>query len=554
MGHSNPALENRMPARPLFSITFICLAFLALSATACAENRFAGIVSSASPEATAAGVAMFEQGGNAIDAAVAVSLALGVSEPAGSGIFGQTVMLVQLAPGEEPFVIQGSTYSPRVLPDTVSREQLTGGHTAATVPSTLRVLDFARNHFGSGAITWAQSLAPAIRLAEDGFVVGPFRHRSFRYYSADLMQQQAAREIYVKPDGTAYQIGETFRNPRLAATLRRLASHGADDFYNGEIAASIADDMAANGGWISTDDLARFPEPPVAAAISVNYRGFDVYTLPPPFGGWVALQILNVLENVPAERLRVDDSSRRLNLLDAMVIAHGTRKNEPVADFHDYADDLAHKLSKEQASALIKAYYEDTGGETTHFSIVDAKGMAVSVTQSIDGYFGAKVAHPTLGFLYNNYMQSFRLEDDGSPFVLAANEMPLSSMTATIVAKDGDARLVLGSPGSARIISAVAQVTSHWIDIDEGIESAVGAYRVHAQPMRIAFVEGESLSPELLQGLADRNMILQRPIYGVSDSHYDPYFGGVHALAFENGVWTGATDPRRDGHVGIATR
>jgi gamma-glutamyltranspeptidase/glutathione hydrolase len=179
--------------------------------------------------------------------------------------------------------------------------------------------------------------------------------------------------------------------------------------------------------------------------------------------------------------------------------------------------------------------------------------MIVSATQSIDSYFGAKVAHPTLGILYNNYMQSFRLVDDGSPYVLATREMPLSSMSATIVLKNNESKLVLGSPGSARIISAVAQITSHWIDIDTGIEAAVSAYRVHAIPDMQAYVEGESISAALLLGLAEHGFDLKRPAYGVSDSHYDPYFGGVHALAYENSVWTGAADPRRDGTVAIAT-
>ena len=534
------------------STTIISLAMLLCTTDIQAKKNFAGIVSAATPEATAAGIEILEKGGNAIDAAVAVSLALGATEPAGSGLFGQTVMLVRLNPEDEPFVIQGTTYSPSKIPDAVKRIQLTEGHTASTVPSTLRVLDFAKRKFGSNAVSWADTLAPAIRYASEGFVVGPFRHRSFRNSTAALLKQNAARELFVRPDGIPYQIGDTFRNPKLAKTLQRVATDGAMDFYRGKIAAEIASDMENYSGWITADDLKQLPEPAIVPAIHSDYRGYDVYTLPPPFGGWVVLQILNILETSPASILRVDDDKRRLALLDAMHIAHSTRRYDPVPGFHDYGDDIANKISKEKASKLLAAYKQERGGETTHFSIADANGMVVSATQSIDSYFGAKVAHPTLGILYNNYMQSFRLEDDGSPYVLATRQMPLSSMSATIVIKNGVSQLVLGSPGSARIISAVAQITSHWIDIDAGIVAAVDAYRVHAIPDSQAYVEGESISADLLLGLAERGFNLKRPAYGVSDSQYDPYFGGVHALAYKKTAWAGAADPRRDGTVGIA--
>lgn len=545
-----------MNSRSTCSVRRIALALLLVFkvSTAQAEDTFAGIVSSATPEATAAGVGILERGGNAIDAAIAVSLALGATEPAGSGLFGQTVMLVRLAPNTDPFVIHGTTYSPGTLPSDVERGQLTRGHTASTIPSTLRVLDFAKRNYGSSAVSWADVLAPAIHYASEGFVVGPFRHRAFRNEMSELAEQKAARELFVRSDGIPYQIGDVFKNPKLATTLRRVAADGALDFYRGKIAAEIVADMESNSGWITAEDLSRMPEPEIVPALHSSYRGHDIYTLPPPFGGWVVLQILNILEKSPVSAVDADDDSRRLALLDAMSIAHNTRRYDPVPGFHDYATDIATKISREEAQHLLDAYMQDNGGETTHFSIVDADGMVVSATQSIDSYFGSHVAHPTLGFLYNNYMQSFRLEDDGSPYVLAPWQMPLSSMSATILSRNGQTELVLGSPGSARIISAVAQVTNHWVDIGAGVEAAVNAYRVHAVPDKLAYVEGDSISSTLLLGLAKRGFALRRPAYGVSDSQLDPYFGGVHALARQNDVWTGAADPRRDGTVGIAYR
>jgi gamma-glutamyltranspeptidase/glutathione hydrolase len=348
----------------------------------------------------------------------------------------------------------------------------------------------------------------------------------------------------------------------LARTLRRLAEAGADDFYRGAIAKQIVADMAANGGWITARDLAEFPEPAILPALEGSYRGHEVFTLPPPFGGWVVLQILNVLEQSDPSRLAADDAERRLLLLEALRIGHGSRREHPVADYVDYQDDIARKVSKGEAKRLLnesRSWHRggndsEFDGETTHFSVVDGDGLAVAVTQSIDSYFGAGVAHPELGFLYNNYMQGFQVDDPDAPYALEPLQMPKSSMSATIVARDGRTRIVLGSPGSARIISAVAQTVSYWVDVEPDIAAAVAAFRVHVIPPDEAFVEGPDLSPELLRGLADQGFHLRRPTYGVSDTQLDPYFGGIHALAFEAGNWTGAADPRRDGRVGFAWR
>lgn len=517
----------------------LTLVTLLASAVACADDKqFAGIVSSASPEATAAGVTILERGGNAIDAAVAVSLALGVTEPAGSGIAGQTTIILK-RPGEFARVIQGTTWSPRAIPESVTEYLLSRGHTAASVPSTLRVLDKAHREFGSGKLTWQDLVQPAIGYAEHGFVVGPFRERSFRRYGAALREHAATASIFVRPDGADYAVGDRLRQPLLAKTLQRIADHGAMDFYQGDIARKIAEDMQANSGWITLDDLEQFPEPQVVDAIRSDYRGYTVETLPPPFAGWVVLRILEELEQAPAPSVSEDGDERRLALIDALRTGHGVRRTSPVTDNLDYA---------EQVEQRIQA------GETTHFSIVDGDGMAVAVTQSIDSYFGAKVVHPELGFLYNNYMQGFQVDDPSGFRYLAELEMPLSSMSATIVSRNAAPLLVLGSPGSARIISAVAQVSSYWIDVAAGIEQAVAAYRVHVVPDDQAYVEGPELSPRLLHGLAQRDLRLIRPAFGVSDGQLDPYFGGVHALAFENGAWTGAADPRRDGTVESARR
>lgn len=528
------------------------LALLLWTTTSDADG-FAGVVSSATPEATALGVSVLERGGNAIDAAVAVSLGLAVSEPAGSGIAGQTVLLVR-HPDGETFVIHGTTWSPSQLPNNVTEEQLRYGHTASSVPSTLMVLDLAQRRYGSGKVSWSELVTPAAELAEQGFVVGPFRQKAFRDYRDDIARQPAAASIFLKADGMPYAPGEVFRQPKLAMTLRRIATAGAADFYSGQIASAIVADMEANGGWITRDDLESFPQPAIVEPLTSTYRGYIVATLPPPFGGWVMLQILNILEQFPQNVLAEDSSARRLALLDAMRIGHGTRRRNPVPSFTDYQQDVAVKISKTEAKRLLAENRGELGGETTHFSVVDAEGWVVAATQSIDSYFGAKVVHPQLGFLYNNYMQGFRLEDDGSPYVLKEKEMVLSSMSGTIVARGDKPVLVLGSPGSSRIISAVAQVTSYWIDIRQDIKAAVGAYRVHGLPEDRSYIEGPEVPNDLLLGIAQHGFVLRRPAYGVADGHLDPYFGGVHAIAFEQGEWVGTADPRRDGRAAYAMK
>ncbi|MEE2003402.1 gamma-glutamyltransferase [Alkalimonas sp. MEB108] len=543
----------------LQSITKVCFICVAISlSSACysapESNAFKGAVSSASPEATEAGLSVLRQGGNAIDAAVAVSLALGVSEPAGSGIAGQTVMLVHPGSGKKPFVIHGTSWSPSQLPERVEPSQLRVGHTASTVPSTPRVLDFAFRNYGSGQVSWSELVQPAINIAENGFVIGPFRERSFRYYGDSLRNQPEAKAIFIRHDGKDFQVGDILVQSLTAKMLRRIAEYGAEDFYSGEIAVSIAKDMATHQGWITLEDLNNFPDPQVVEPLVIEYQGYQVATLPPPFGGWVMLKALNLIEQQYPNSLPSNKDDKAIAFLDALHLAHLSRFESPVSGFYEYHEEVDAKISKQEAARLLSNYHNELGGETTHFSVVDASGMAVSVTQSIDSYFGAKVVNPDYGFLYNNYMQSFRLIDDGSPYGLKPNDMPYSSMAASILSKNGEVELVLGSPGSARIISAVAQVIARWVQAGETIEEAVAAHRVHAIANKNVFIEQPEVSANLMQKMALRGFTLRRPQFGVADSVYDPYFGGVHAIARQNGVWQGAADPRRDGKATVIYR
>lgn len=517
-----------------------------------------GVVASASPEASEAGALMLEAGGNAVDAAVATAFALGVTEPAGSGLGGQLFMLVVPHDGE-PLVINGSSRAPSVLPPDADRSAL-AGRRASTVPSTVKVLDYALREHGSGNVDWAQAIAPARRYAEQGYRVGAFRHRSLMRYAHVLREDATAADEYLDPGGKVPPQGARVRHPRLARTLARLAGHGAEDFYRGEIARDIVRDMQANGGWITAEDLATFPAPEVTPPLVSRYRGYAALSLPPPTGGWVVLQGLNVLDEVESSLLVPGRTERNVWLAETLRVVHGARAERPVTALDAYRGEVARRLSPARAAELLRLVEpprtggREAGGETTHFTVADAAGTVVAVTASINAYFGARVASPELGFLYNDYMREFEPAGTDHPFALSAGGLPYSSMSATVLTKDGAPVLGLGSPGSKRIISAVVQVISNWVDGGQRIPEAVAEPRLHVVPDDELFLEarGRTVSAATLLALELRGYGIMRPLSSLYTGDLNPYFGGVHAVAREHGAWQGAADPRRDGAVRVA--
>lgn len=511
-----------------------------------------GVVSSASPEATQAGFEILQKGGNAIDAAVAISFALGVTEPAMSGLGGGTQIIFAL-PGEQPLSINGATISPSATPSDANKEDLTY-HRRSTIPSTVKVLEYAWKKYGSGKLDWTILLAPAIKYAEDGFEVGPFRHQVYKKYERTLKRSPHHTHFFLLPDGHIPAPSDTIKQPILAATLRQLAQNGADDFYRGEIAKRIAADMDANNGWISLEDLESFPEPQELTPLHTTFRDYDVYSQPPPCGGWTALLALNILENFPPSVLQANSESRFKNVLTALHLAHKDRKEAPVTDLINYQDIIDKKISKQYAKELLENYRPpsdlvettESEGETTHFSVVDSAGMAVAVTASINAYFGAAAASPELGFLYNTYMDDFELGKPGHPFAIGPGRMNYSSMSPSIVQKNGATQLVIGSPGSARIISAVAQLAQLWIDSGWSIKEVVAAPRLHSVNGKI-YLEQTGIPSQWLYHFREQGFEVAFPTYDLMNGSLNAYFGGVHAIAFENNKWMGAFDPRRDG-------
>lgn len=503
-----------------------------------------GVAAAATPEAAEAGREILAAGGNAVDAAVAMAFALAVTEPAMSGLGGGMQVLL-MRPGDAPVALNGTTFAPAATPPEAKPEDVKG-HRLATVPTSVRTLDHAWRRFGSGRFEWARLLAPAIRFAEEGYVIGQFRHKVTLRHAADLRAHPSAGRLLLLEDGSVPAEGTCWKQPLLARTLRRLAANGADDFYRGDIAREIAADMAAHGGWITFADLAGLPPPREQAPLHGTYRGTDVFSLPPPCGGWVMLQILNLLELRPAEVLAPDSPGRDAAVLRALMTAHTQRQRHPVGDMVAHEAETGERISKATAARLAGK----ESGETTHFSVVDGAGTAVAVTTSINSYFGAWAGAGDLGFLYNDYMREFETGQPGHPFALRPGAMPYSSMCATIAARGGRPILAVGSPGSARIISAVAQVTQRWLD-GEPIAAAVRAPRLHVVPPARVFLEDDAAIARTAALRGAAGWELRATATDLVQAGRNAYFGGVHAVAFEDGRWTGAADPRRDGAVGI---
>jgi gamma-glutamyltranspeptidase/glutathione hydrolase len=507
------------------------------------SEKYSGVVSAGSPEAVSAGLEILRKGGNAVDGSIAVAFALAVTEPAQSGLGGQAQFLI-FQPGKEPVIINGTSFSPAYLPENISKENLVK-HKATTVPSMVKVLDYLWKNYSAG-LRWGELLTPSIRFAEEGFPLTEFRYKVLEYKADELTEDSIITKLFLGENGSLINTNEIWKQPVLANTLIRLANQGSEDFYSGEIAQKIAKDMKLNDGWITMDDLKNLPEPFEQKPLKGSYRGYEIYTMPPPGGGWVIIQALNLLEQFPSKELALNSRKRLRLIAQALQIAHRSRSESPVNDLINYHEDVNLKTDKDYAKELL----DHSNGETTHFSVVDKDGMVVSATLSINNYFGSKSVGPELGFLYNDYMNEFKLNEADHPFNLEPNAMPYSSMTPTILMKEGKPVMAIGSPGSERIISATVQVISLWIDAGLSIEEAVAHPRMHVTPEKTVYTESDDLTDEEKLSLEKAGFKFEDPPAEIIVNDLNPYFGGVNAVAFECDEWKGAADPRRDGAVG----
>lgn len=502
---------------------------------------FSAAISTAFPLATDAASDMLRRGGNAVDAAVAAAWALSVCEPSASGLGGQTVLLVRFPDGRT-CVIDGHSYAPAAASlATIDENQQRRGRTASTIPSTVATLH--RAHSSYGRLPRDVVMAPAIAIAERGYQLTALQRRQVAWVAGEL-QGSAAGDIFLV-QGETPPPDHLLRQPALAGTLRRIAAVSPRDFYCGEIADLISQDMERHGGLITRDDLAERAEPSERAAISGSYRGHAILTTPEPSGGPQLLLALHILERIAPEGFASPDSHWREALALATSAAYHERERLSQLPIH------SGQLEPDRSTADLLArrplgrgeeHSAEAAGDTTHLSVSDRNGCVVMLTQSIQSVFGAKIAHPVLGFIYNNYLSTCPRK----PHLhgLMPRCRPRSNAAPTLVLRRGQPvpLLALGSAGSRRILSSILQVISAVIDHRWDVRTAVAAPRVHGLLSSRVWLERTASSEDLIARLRARGRLpVIKPDLAFA-------MGAVHALEFpSDGPARAAADPRRDG-------
>ncbi len=524
-----------------------------------------GMVTTANVYATMAGLKVLEQGGNAVDAAIAISYALGVCEPNASGLGGGGFMNIHMADGSE-LVIDYREVAPMAQDaytwlDEAGAVKNNGtansvGGLATGVPGTVAGLEYALEHYGSGKLTRQQIMQPAIDMAREGYKAGGTLVGAMNdYYDYMVTDYKVLGDYYLK-DGMPYEIGDVITNEDLAKTLEKIAEGGKDAFYTGEIAQAIVDTVASYGGVLSMEDLASY-EPALREPVKGTYRGYEIVSCPPASsGGTHIVEVLNILENYDMKALGVN-TAESIHLWSEALKACFADRGAYMADtaFADvplagltskeYAKTIADKITNESQSwnAGEPGAYE--GNSTTAYSVADKDGNIVSVTQTIECFWGCKIAIPGYGFIMNDQLHDFDTNPE-SVNKLEGGKKPLSSMSPTIVLDaEGNAFMSLGSPGGLRIWPTVAQVISNVIDHGMNMQDAIDCARIYERGNAdgICYEPAGENAPtaETLAALAAQGHAL------TEKGAWDLYFGGCQGILFTDDGIEGGADPRRDG-------
>ncbi len=527
------------------------------------------MISAPQPLAVETGARMLSDGGNAFDAAIACAAIQWLVDPHSCGAGGYMVMTSWSAETGEanPVIdapaIAGSRVTADMWQDIVIRANPEGwgyflqgkvnedGYQSVCVPGIGRGLKLVQEQWCTR--NWADLLAPAIHTAEQGWTVGAMQAGRWKeppsFYEGSSGRQKldvtpAAARIYLKPDGSTYEMNETLTNADYAATLRRIAEAGPEDLHTGELAATMAADLAANESWVTADDLAKY-QPRSEPAVTTDYKGYSIITNQPPHGGPTLAAILNILGDDDLAGLGHNSPQYILKLSMAMKAAFADR-NRHLADgsFEDIPLDwmTSRERAAEWRDTIARGEPIDVGRQqqdsgTTHVSVVDHAGNCVSLTHSLGTSSGAITEG--LGFMYNNSMVNFD-PFPGNPNSIAAAKGRTTGMTPTIVLKDGRPVLVLGAPGATRIITSVLQVILNHLEFGMSISDAVHAARFDCQG---DLIKCQARIPEYTCEIVRQS----HPIVRIPRSH-----GGlalVHAVAIdpETGSLTGAADSGADG-------
>ena len=572
-------MKNSLWVGVLATLVVIHPAQAASQAPVAAQN---GMVVTAQHLATHVGVDVLKDGGNAIDAAVAVGYALAVVYPAAGNLGGGGFMTIQLADGrttfldfreKAPLAATANMYLDRE--GNIVEGASTHGHLAVGVPGTVSGLELALAKYGT--MKRAALIAPAIRYARDGFVLEQGDVDLLVTATEAFRNDPASRAIFLNRS-EPFALGQTLVQRDLANTLQRVSDAGAAGFYQGPVGAAIVASSAAGKGLITQADLNQYTTRELRP-IACNYRGYGIVSAPPPSsGGVIICEILNVLEGYPLKELGFRSAQAVHYQIEAMRHAYVDR-NSYLGDPDFVQNPLARLLDKGYAASLraaidptragisntlrpgVAPHAPREGNNTTHYSIVDKFGNAVSMTYTLNDWFGAKVTVAGTGVVLNNEMDDFTIKlgvpnmyglVQGSANAIAPGKRPLSSMSPTIITKDGKPVMVLGTPGGSRIITAVLHTVINVIDYGMNVQEAVDATRFHQQWLPdVTNVEPFALSPDtrrLLEAMGHKFGRPQEANHVVAILIGAPSLGALPGGGKPVGAnrFYGANDPRRN--------
>lgn len=547
--------------------TASCLAaFVVIAARAATEATAThGMVASVNGFATDAGVKVLQGGGNAVDAAVAVGLTLGVVDPHNSGIGGGCFMLIHLADGENVCIDGRETAPARAARDMYVRHGKGDTHLSQTgalasgVPGEIAAFEYAVRHYGKKK--FPDLILPAADLAAKGFKLGAGCAKALQSVAREMEPFKASTAVYFR-NGSPLKAGEVLRQPDLAATYRNIARDGGNWFYRGPFAQAVENWMQTNGGLLTAADFAHY-RAAVREPVQSTYRGYEIISFPPPSSGGVhVLEMLNILENFDLSRL---DQATRLHLVaESMKLAFADRAywlGDPafarvprgLLD-KTYAAGLAKKINLEHAT-IVEGHGQPPHWQTdvfkkhtTHFSVADDQGNWVACTATVNTSFGSKVVIPGTGVVLNDEMDDFSVQPGvpnafgligGEANAVAPGKRPLSSMSPTIVCKDGQPVIALGAAGGPRIITAVLQELVNMLDLGLTPAQALAAPRIHQQWSPDELVVEARLPESLKKDLAR----LGHKIKEINSSAVSQ----IVARSPDGKAFIGAADPRADG-------
>lgn len=524
-----------------------------------------GMVSSQEKLASEAGLKVLQEGGNAIDSAVTVGFALAVTLPRAGNIGGGGFMLIHLADNQQNIALDYRETAPmKATRDMfldekgeVDNVKSRFSHLAVGVPATVAGLTFALEKYGT--ISLKRALQPAIELAEKGFPVTEDFYDSLIFARPFLEKNPVSKQLFF-PNNNLPPIGSIFKQPELANTLKLIAKEGKKAFYQGEIAQDIVREMKENGGLITLEDLANY-QPLIREPVKGEYLGYEVYSMPPPSSGGVHLiQMLNILKGFDLKRLGQNTANTIHLMAETMKLAYADRSlylgdpdfiDVPVKELTEqkYADYLRTKIDKNKAtpSSEIKPsnpFNFDESTQTTHYSVIDKYGNAVANTYTLNFSYGSGIMVKNRGFLLNNEMDDFSAKFNtpnaygligGEANAIAPRKRMLSSMTPTIITKDGEVVLVTGSPGGSRIITTVLQIIINVLEFDFNIAEATISPRFHHQWLPDELQLEKGINQDTRRLLAEKG-------HNLKDSRA---IGSTQSIMKKNNLLYGFSDTRR---------